>query len=120
MILSTTTFRVIGNMKILIIIFAVFINFSTLLNAEEKVYIPSIFQEKRTFALEGQKVYSITATNNNDIYASTKSALSYYSKSLNQWSDIGVVKKPGLFIDSNGKQTAVFTVAENEKPTGEK
>ena len=118
MILSTTTFRVIGNMKILIIIFSVFINFSTLLHAEEKVYIPSIFQEKRTFALEGQKVYSITATNNNDIYASTKSALSYYSKSLNQWSDIGVVKKPGLFIDSNGKQTAVFTVAENEKPTG--
>ena len=39
--------------------------------AGEKVYIPSFFQEKRTYKLEGQMIYAVTIINNGDVITGT-------------------------------------------------
>ena len=90
-----------NNIKILIIIFAVFINFSTLLHTEEKVYIPSIFQEKRTFALEGQKVYSVSIMNNGTIYAGTETGLYVNSNDESDWEKVFGIDSPTYLVAKN-------------------
>ncbi|MFQ6677046.1 MAG: hypothetical protein ACE5D0_01890 [Fidelibacterota bacterium] len=84
-------------------------------SAGESIFIPSFLQEKQSVELKGQVVHSVVVTNDGEVYGGTDEGMSILNRKNNKWEEFWTVKEPGYFVNSNGKQVAVFTQPENNK-----
>ena len=75
----------INHMKSIKQLFSLIPFFISILIAGEKVYIPSFFQEKRTYKLESQMIYAVTIINNGDVITGTNNGLAIYPHISKDW-----------------------------------
>jgi hypothetical protein len=85
-------------MRKLIILLSIY---SINLSASETITIPSFLQEKRSFALEGQKVYSVATSNNGGIYAGTDSGLFFKTNDSKEWKQIPKIDSPIYIVSTS-------------------
>ena len=75
--------------------------FTGILLSGETMNIPFFLQEKRTFAFEGQKIYSVTAANNGNVYTGTESGLFFQSNESSDWEQIPGINSPTYLLTTN-------------------
>ena len=85
-------------MKIMITKSLIYSCLIAMIFANESIALPYFFQEKRTFALEGQKVYSVAIAGNGDVYAGTESGLFCKPKGSSVWEQIPGIDAPTYLV----------------------
>ena len=83
--------------------------FISIMIAGEKVYIPSFFQEKRTYKLEGQMIYAVTIINNGDVITGTNNGVAIYPHISKDWITISLGDNPVILVASNGRKIAALS-----------
>ena len=83
--------------------------FISILIAGEKVYIPYFFQEKRTFKLEGQMIYTVAIINNGDVITGTDYGVAIYPHISKDWITISLEDNPVILVASNGRKIAALS-----------
>jgi hypothetical protein len=78
--------------------------FTSLLLGNDIVNIPYFFQEKRSFELEEQLIYSVATANNGDVFAGTNDGLFVKLNNNSNWKKVSGIDNPTYFVSIHEKK----------------